>query len=196
VVWALAWIYFGITCASNSLNYLLPSVLQSFRETFGLNIGLLMNGFITAIPYAFAAVAMLLWTRRSDRFQERRWHAGGASLLAAVSIAISLLVNNPFVIIIGFVVMAMGSYSSINVFWSIPQQVLSGLEAAAGIALINAIGNLSGFFGPQIAGFIYSWTHDYTAGFFVIGAIAALGGLGMIALPERYVDRAKQSAAA
>jgi MFS transporter, ACS family, tartrate transporter len=193
VVWALAWIYFGITCASNSLNYLLPSVLQSFHETFGLQIGLIMNGFITAIPYAAAAVTMLIVTRRSDRVQERRWHTGIASLLAAVSIGISLLVNNPYVIIVGFVMMAMGAYSSINVFWSIPQQVLSGLEAAAGIALINAIGNLSGFFGPYISGFIYSWTHTLTTGFFVIAAIAAFGGIGILLLPQRLVDRVKPS---
>jgi ACS family tartrate transporter-like MFS transporter len=196
VVWALAWIYFGITCASNSLNYLLPSVLQSFRETFGLQIGLIMNGFITAIPYAAAAVTMLIVTRRSDRFQERRWHTGLASLIAAVAIWSSLLVNNPYVIIVGFVIMAMGAYSAINVFWSIPQQVLSGLEAAAGIALINAIGNLSGFFGPYISGFIYAWTHTLTTGFFVIGAIAALGGVGILLLPKRLVDRAKPSPAA
>jgi MFS family permease len=188
IVWALALIYFGITCGSNSMNYLLPSVLQSFRGTFGLNIGLVSNGFITAIPYAFGAVAMLLWTRRSDRFQERRKHAGAAALLAAVSIATSLLINNPFVIVIGFALLAIGTYSAINVFWAIPQQVLTGLEAATGIALINSIGNLSGFVGPYLTGFLYSITGSYTTGFLVVAAIVGMGGIGILLLPERSIN--------
>jgi MFS family permease len=188
IVWALALIYFGITSGSNSMNYLLPSVLQSFRKTFGMNIGLISNGFITAIPYAVAAVVMLLWTRRSDRFQERRKHAGFAALLAAVAMAISLLINNPYVIIAGFVLLAVGGYSAINVFWAIPQELLSGLEAAAGIALINSIGNLSGFLGPYLTSFLFSITGSYTAGFFVIAALVALGGIGSLLLPKSKID--------
>jgi MFS family permease len=188
IVWALALIYFGITSGSNSMNYLLPSVLQSFRKTFGMNIGLISNGFITAIPYAVAAVVMLLWTRRSDRVQERRKHAGFAALLAAVAMAISLLINNPYVIVMGFVLLAVGGYSAINVFWAIPQELLSGLEAAAGIALINSIGNLSGFLGPYLTSFLFSITGRYTAGFFVIAGLVALGGIGALLLPKSKLD--------
>ena len=190
IVWALALIYFGITSGSNSMNYILPSVLQSFQRTFGMKISLMSNGLITAIPYAFAAVIMLFWTRRSDRHQERRKHTGAAALLAAIAMAVSLLINNPVVIIIGFVLLAVGGYSAINVFWAIPQRVLSGLEAAAGIALINSIGNLSGFSGPYITQFFYSISGNYNTGFLVIAALVGLGGIGALLLPKRQVEAA------
>ena len=161
LVWALALIYFGITSGSNTMNFFLPSVLDSFRGTFGVHIGLLMNGFITAIPYAVAAAAMYYWSCHSDRVQERRIHTGGAAILAALSIAGALLINKPIVIVIGFVLLAAGLYSAINVFWAIPQQMFSGVEAATGIALINSIGNLSGFVGPYLTGFLYSVTGTY-----------------------------------
>ena len=86
-VWLLALVYFGITSGSNAMNFFMPTVLASFRESFGLEIGLMQNGLITAVPYAVAAVAMIWWSRRSDRLQERHWHAGGAAMLAAIAIA-------------------------------------------------------------------------------------------------------------
>lgn len=188
VVLGLSLIYFGITSGSNSMNYILPSVLQSFRKTFGMEISLISNGLITAIPYALAAIVMLFWTRRSDRFQERRKHTAVAALLAAISMAIALLINNPIVIIIGFVFLAIGGYSAINVFWAIPQRVLTGLEAAAGIALINSIGNLSGFSGPYITEFFYSISGRYNTGFLVIAAFVGLGGIGALLLPKHRVE--------
>jgi MFS transporter, ACS family, tartrate transporter len=193
LVWALALIYFGITSGSNTMNFFLPSVLQSFRGTFGVNIGLITNGFITAIPYAVAAAAMYYWSCRSDRLQERRKHTGGAAILAAISIAVALLVNNPIAIVLGFVLLAAGLYSAINVFWAIPQQMLSGVEAATGIALINSIGNLSGFAGPYITGFLYTVTGTYRAAFLVIAVVVALAGFGILMLPQRYLDDAVPS---
>ena len=193
-VWVLALIYFGITSGSNAMNFFLPTVLQSFRGTFGLNIGLLLNGAITAIPYAAAAAAMIFWTRHSDRHQERRKHAGGAALLAAVSIAGALLINKPVVIVLGFVLLASGVYSALNVFWSIPRQILVGLEAAAGIALVNSIGNLSGFFGPYLTGYLQKQTGSYVAGFLVIAVFVAAGGIGILLLPEEKINAARAAA--
>ncbi len=184
-VWLLALVYFGITSGSNAMNFFLPSVLQSFRASFGLELGLMQNGLITAIPYALAAVAMILWSRRSDRLQERHWHAGGAALLASVSITLALLINQPWIIVIGFVLLAIGVYSAINVFWAVPGQVLTGVGAAAGIGLINSIGNLSGFSGPYITGLLYTTTGSYTPGFLVIAALVGAAGIGMMLMPRR-----------
>ncbi|WP_426198525.1 MFS transporter [Pseudomonas sp. DC3200b2] len=183
-VWMLALVYFGITSGSNAMNFFLPTVLASFRASFGLEIGLMQNGLITAIPYAVAAVAMIVWSRRSDRLQERHWHAGGAALLAAASIALALLINQPWIIVIGFVLLAVGVYSAINVFWAVPGQVLTGVGAAAGIGLINSIGNLSGFSGPYLTGFLYNATGSYTPGFLVIAGLVAMGGVIMLLMPR------------
>ncbi|MBF7141041.1 MULTISPECIES: MFS transporter [Pseudomonas] len=186
-VWMLALVYFGITSGSNAMNFFLPTVLASFRASFGLEIGLMQNGLITAVPYAVAAVAMIIWSRRSDRLQERHWHAGGAAMLAAVSIAVALIINQPWIIVIGFVLLAIGVYSAINVFWAVPGQVLTGVGAAAGIGLINSIGNLSGFTGPYLTGFLYNVTGSYTPGFLVIAALVGAGGLGMVLMPRHPV---------
>ena len=183
-VWLLALVYFGITSGSNAMNFFMPTVLASFRGTFGLEIGLMQNGLITAIPYAVAAVAMIWWSRRSDRLQERHWHAGGAAMLAAVSIAVALWLNQPWIIVIGFILLAMGVYSAINVFWAVPGQVLTGVGAAVGIGLINSIGNLSGFTGPYLTGYLFTVTGSYTPGFMVIAALVGLGGLGMVLMPR------------
>lgn len=187
-VWALSLIYFGITSGSNAMNFFLPSILQSFHGTFGLNIGLIQNGLITAVPYAVAGVAMYFWSARSDRFRERRIHAGSAALLAAFSIAIAFLANNPFVIMLGFTLLAVGVYSAINVFWAIPGQVLTGVEAAAGIALINSIGNFSGFVGPYMSGRLYTLTGTYIFSFLVIALMVGLGGIGLFLFPRKYLS--------
>jgi MFS transporter, ACS family, tartrate transporter len=187
LVWALALIYFGITSGANTMNFFLPSVLESFQSKFGVKVGLLQNGFITAIPYGVAGVSMYLWCCRSDRYQERRKHAAGAAILAALSITIALLINNPVAIVIGFVLLAAGVYSAIDVFWAIPPQILTGVGAATGIGLINSIGNLSGFVGPYATGLVYSSTGSYTLSFLGIAAAMALGGIGLLLLPERYV---------
>ncbi len=187
-VWLLALVYFGITSGSNAMNFFLPTVLASFRASFGLEIGLMQNGLITAIPYAVAAVAMIWWSRRSDRLQERHWHAGGAAMLAAAAIALALVINQPWIIVIGFVFLAMGVYSAINVFWAVPGQVLTGVGAAAGIGLINSIGNLSGFSGPYLTGLLFTMTGSYTPGFLMIAALVGLGGLGMVLMPRNPVS--------
>ena len=119
IVWLMALIYFGITSGSNAMNYFLPSVLESFRSTFGVEISLIQNGLLTAIPYACAAVGMIMWSRRSDKKQERHKHAAYAALMAAIAISITLIINQPWVIVFGFICLAVGVYSAINVFWTI-----------------------------------------------------------------------------
>jgi nitrate/nitrite transporter NarK len=133
---------------------------------------------------------MIWWSRRSDRLQERHWHAGGAAMLAAAAIALALLINQPWIIVIGFVFLAMGVYSAINVFWAVPGQVLTGVGAAAGIGLINSIGNLSGFSGPYLTGLLFTLTGSYTPGFLMIAALVGLGGLGMVLMPRNPVSLA------
>lgn len=182
LVWVMAIVYFGITSGSNAMFFFLPSVLESFRNTFGMEISLIQNGLLTAIPYAFAAVGMILWSRRSDRKQERHKHGACAALMAASAIAIALLVNQPWAIIVGFIFLAIGVFSAINIFWTLPGQTLTGVGAAAGIGLINSVGNLSGFTGPYLTGYLYTTTGTYTIAFLVIAGFVAIGGIGLLVL--------------
>ena len=182
LVWIMAMVYFGITSCSNAMFFFLPSVLESFRNTFGMEITLIQNGMLTAIPYAFAAVGMILWSRRSDRKQERYKHGACAALMAAIAITIALVVNQPWAIIVGFIFLAIGVFSAINIFWTLPGQTLTGVGAAAGIGLINSVGNLSGFTGPYLTGYLYTTTGNYTIAFLVIASFVAMGGLGLLLL--------------
>lgn len=182
LVWIMAMVYFGITSGSNAMFFFLPSVLESFRNTFGMEITLIQNGMLTAIPYAFAAVGMILWSRRSDRKQERYKHGACAALMAAIAIIIALVVNQPWAIIVGFIFLAIGVFSAINIFWTLPGQTLTGVGAAAGIGLINSVGNLSGFTGPYLTGYLYTTTGNYTIAFLVIASFVAIGGLGLLLL--------------
>lgn len=182
LVWIMALIYFGITSGSNAMFFFLPSVLESFRNTFGMEISLMQNGLLTAIPYAFAAVGMILWSRRSDKKQERYHHGAFAAIMAASAIAIALIVNEPWAIIVGFIFLAIGVFSAINIFWTIPGQTLTGIGAATGIGIINSVGNLSGFSGPYLTGYLYTTTGTYTVAFMVIAGFVAMGGLGLILL--------------
>jgi MFS transporter, ACS family, tartrate transporter len=179
---ALALIYFGITSGSNAMNFFLPSILQGFAGGSGGHISLLAAGVLTAIPYAIAAVAMVLWSRHSDRTDERRLHVGGATMLAALAIALAFLVNSPIGLLIGFIAMASGVYAAINVFWSVPPRFLSGIGAAAGIGAINSIGNLSGFAGPYLIGSVYQSTGSYKPAFLVIAALVFSAGAGFVIL--------------
>jgi MFS family permease len=185
MVWALAGILFCMTAGSNALNFFFPSVVDTFKSSFGVETNIFTNGLIVAIPYAFAAAAMILWSRHSDKTLERRFHGGGAAVLAGVSIVIALLLDNPVAIVVGFIVLASGIYSAQIVFWTVPARILTGVAAAAGIGLINSVGNLSGFVGPYLTGWIYENTGSYTLAFGLIATLVVIGGVAFTILLTR-----------
>lgn len=183
VIWILSVFYFGITCGSNALNFFLPTVLQSLSQQHGLHIGLVETGCLSAIPYASASVAMYWWSKHSDESQERRAHSGMAAVFGATAFAVSLSANSPTAIVIGLTLFAVGLYCAINVFWTIPATLVTGLQAATAIALVNSIGNLSGFFAPLFMGWLYVQTGSYRISFFVIALVVAAAGLGLSRSP-------------
>ena len=176
----LALVYFGITSGSNAMNFFLPSVIQGFRSVTGAHPGLLTTGLLTMIPYAVASVAMVAWGAHSDFTQERRFHVGAAAIVAAVAIACAFSFNSPVAILLGFTVMATGIYSAINVFWSVPAGLFHGVGAAAAIGMINAIGNLSGFGGAYLVGFLFERTNSYAPAFLTLACCVGLAGLAFI----------------
>jgi ACS family tartrate transporter-like MFS transporter len=184
-VLAFALIYFGITSGSNAMNFFLPSILQDFTSRSGGHKSLFATGLLTAIPYAAAAVCMVLWSRHSDRSNERRFHVGGAAMLAAAAIVLAFLINGPIAVLIGFTAMASGIYAAINVFWSVPPRFLSGVGAAAGIGAINSMGNLSGFVGPYLIGSVYQATGSYKPAFLMIAVLVFSAGAAFVILMGR-----------
>jgi ACS family tartrate transporter-like MFS transporter len=121
-----------------------------------------MTGVINAIPYVFAVGAMVYWGRHSDHTGERPRHVAIAYSVGAVGLIATSLMTDPVLTMAMLVVAAMGQSSTGPTFWSLPTAMLSGTAAAGGIALINALGNLGGFFGPYLFGLI----KDATGGSF------------------------------
>ncbi len=131
------------------LSFWMPQIIREFGVKAPLEIGL-----YSTIPWAIAAVAMLVVGANSDRTGERRWHAIISSLVAALGFAICLLTRNPLLDIAGISIAAAGVMSIDAIQWAMPAAALNASAAAAGVALINSFGNLGGFFSPTLIGFI------------------------------------------
>ncbi len=129
------------------------------------------------IPYAVATTAMVLWSRHSDRTGERKWHLALPGVVGMIGFLYGGFTGNFYVAVIGFTLGAIGIYASLPPFWALPTAILGGSAAAGGIALINSIGNLSGYLGPFVIGKLKDLTQGFTAGLLVIA-----GSLGLAAI--------------
>jgi len=163
-LWVLALADFGIVLGTYGLALWLPQIVsQMGYRPFA-------TGVIVAIPYALAFVAMLLWARSSDARSERHGHAAIAALAAAGGLVIAAAFSQDMVRIAGLSLASMGIYAALATFWTLPQSFLGGTAAAAGIALVNSVGNLGGFAGPAIMGSLKQSSGGYGEGFVVLAA--------------------------
>ena len=174
---AMSIVYFGVVFGVYVLGFFLPTVIAGFAQQFGTKLSLFQEGLVTAIPYAIASVVMVLWSRHSDATGERRWHVALPAFVGAAAIAVALLFNSPYLIMAAITVTACGVFSAIPVIWQIPPKFLTGVGAAAGIALINSFGNLSGFAGPYLAGWLKDLTGAFQAGMLAVAFFMLLSGV-------------------
>ena len=146
---ALGIVYMGITVPLYGLGFFLPQIIKAFGGLDNVQVG-----FINAFPYLIGAVAMLYWTRWSDASRERK----GFLLVSLVCIFAGLvgaaLTTTPVYKMAAVTLAAVGIFSALPVFWTLPTALLSGTAAAAGIAWINSIGNLGGYIGPTLFGML------------------------------------------
>lgn len=170
-VWILSFIYFGLIYGLYALAFFLPTIIGGFEGQFGTKFNVFQKGLITAVPYLAAAVALFLWSRDATRRGVRTWHIGIPALIGAVSIPAALYMPSPATTIAAITVTACAIFAALPTFWSIPGRFLSGAAAAAGIALINTIGNLAGFTAPYITGAVKDATGSYQAPMFIVGGL-------------------------
>ncbi len=176
-VWALAIVYFAVAYGLYALAFFLPSIVAGFRKTFGVQLSLLQVGFITAVPYVFGAVAMFLWSRHADRTREHVWHVAIPLLLGGLAIPMALYLRHPVAVMVPVVIAAMGIFAALPVFWALPSRFLTGAAAAAGIGLINSLGNLGGFAAPYATGALEDLTGTNKAGMWAVGVLLVLGSI-------------------
>jgi nitrate/nitrite transporter NarK len=130
--------------------------------------------------HQIGTVGMIYWGLRSDKEGERKGHLIVALFLAAGGMAASAFVDNPYIKMLLVSVGSFGVFAALPLIWTLPTGFLSGAAAAGGIAAINALGNLSGFLGPYVVGYIKDQTGSFTGGLL---AIAAAGAVGMLVHP-------------
>lgn len=172
-VWALTLPYFGMVVTLYGVNFWLPQIVKS------MGFSNFETGLMVALPYIAAAPAMILWGRHSDRKNERTFHFALAALFTASGFALAAFVPGNLAVFLGLAVATVGAHAIFGPFWSIPPQFLRGAAAAAGIALINSVGNLGGFAGPYLMGWVKQTTGSYTAAMGMFAGVAILAAVAM-----------------
>ncbi|GGC65628.1 MFS transporter [Chelatococcus reniformis] len=159
------------------LGFWLPQIVR------GLGFTGMQTGYVAALPYLFATIAMVVWARRSDAAAERLWHTVLPAALAGIGLILAgLFLDAPLGAIAAFTIAAVGIYAVLPVFWSLPALFMSGTVAAGGIAFINSVSNLGGYFGPTLMG----WFKDGTGSF--SGALIVLGCAVLLAAAVLFVS--------
>jgi MFS family permease len=181
-VWALAVVYLCGGMCLYAINFWMPTIIQEF----GIDkADYLRVGLLSMIPWSVAVVAQVFWARSSDRTGERRWHPAIGLLTAMTGLLMLAFASRQEAIsLVALTLTAAGTMCYIVTFWSLPTAFLSASAAAAGIAWINSVGNLGGYFGPDMIGKIRDANGgDATLAFLVLAGAALLGAIIILALP-------------
>ena len=171
-----ALVYFCLNAASYGVAFFLPTIIKGF------GVSDTQTGLLAALPFVFGAVGMVVLGRHSDRTMERKGHVAAALLMATVGVGLSGLVSNPILIMALLCFAQIGISAVPPMFWPLPASFLTGASAAAGIAAINSLGNLSGFAGPYAMGYLKDLTGSFTAGLLLLAGCALIGAIVVVML--------------
>lgn len=183
-VWFMSLIYFAFVTGQYGLTFWMPTIVKASGVQGNFNIGL-----ISAIPFVCAAIVMILLGRSADRMRERRWHLIIPALIGAVAFVVSANAGSTTLAIAALSVAAAGVLTCSPLFWSLPTAFLSGAGAAAGIALINSVGNLAGFVSPYVIGALRDATGSTATGLYALAAMLVVGAVCVFVTPARMVNR-------
>jgi D-galactonate transporter len=189
-VWLLTVIHFCALSSNVTIGFWVPSIIQGFGVTNTLEIGML-----STVPYIAALIGMVLVGRHSDRTLERRYHAALPCVACAGGlIGIGVFAHTP-AFAFGALVVAVASALCYNgAFWQLPPMLLSGTAAAGGIALINALGNLSGWIGPSMVGWLEDVTGKTSTGLYVVAGLEIIAAIVILLFIPAPDDRVRAEA--
>ncbi|ASW02483.1 MFS transporter [Paraburkholderia aromaticivorans] len=183
-LWLMAAIYFCVVLGQYGLTFWLPTIIRKSGVADPLWVGL-----FTAIPYLCAIIALPLIGMSADHHRERRLHLAIPMLVAAAGFAVLPALGSVAASIVCLSVAAAGILAASSQFWSLPTALLGGMSAAAGIAAVNCVANLAGFFSPAIVGWLNDLTGKSTAGLIFISAAVTLGACFVFLVPAKSVNR-------
>ena len=172
-----------IQCGLYGTQLWLPQIVQS------LGFANWMNGFITAIPFIFGALAMSLWGHKSDVAQERIWHVALPCLFAAGGLVIASLTGNYFFVLFGLTCALIGVLGVDGPLFSLPRTFLSGAAAASGIGLLNTFGSLGRGAGPPLVGYFVERSGGYSQGMIALAIAMVLAAVIMLVLGRMIAAR-------
>src|SRR6201996_1233501 len=175
-IFLCALVYFCLNAASYGVAFFLPTIIKNF------GVSDTQTGFLAALPFVFGAVGMVLLGRHSDRTMERKGHVAVALLMAAFGVGLAGLVSSPVIVMALLCFAQIGISAVPPMFWPLPASFLTGASAAAGIAAINSLGNLSGFAGPFAMGYLKDLTGDFPAGLLLLAGCAVVGAVVSMSL--------------
>jgi MFS family permease len=170
-VWVLCAIYFTLMIGLYGIAFWLPTIVKAFGIKGYLGVGL-----ITAIPYGVAVIGMILLSVHSDKTGERRMHYVFNVTAGAIGLVLSgVFASNPVWAIVFLSIGTLGVIGSMPLFWPLPSAFLAGTAAAAGIGIVNSVGNLGGYFGPNIPIWAKLISSDRSAALYIIAGILMIG---------------------
>src|SRR6202048_2769560 len=186
---ALSLVYFGTSAGLYTLGIWAPQIIKEF------GLSSLQVGFLNALPGVVAVVAMVLWARHSDRTGERTWHVVGACILASLGLVLAGFAGTVLAVLLALTLVNIGISSAKPPLWSMPTMFLSGSAAAAGIATINSIGNLGGFVGPAMIGWIKDLTGSCQGGLYFVAGLLVVSAVLPLVLSRSQRNSAAAAAA-
>ena len=180
-VWHLASIGFGHGFAAYTFSFWLPQAMKAFLGGQSNTV----IGLAVMIPNALGLTAMLVVSRHSDRTLERRFHLASSSAFAGSAFLLLAVPHSAFLSVVLLSAVAVGTYSFLPVFFSIPGEFLTGFSAAAGIALVTSVANFGGFVGPYTVGLIHQRTGSFHSGLICAGISFLISSSSSLLLPKR-----------
>lgn len=171
-IWLLSIVYFAVSATMYGMSLWLPSVIQ---ELSGLSY--FSTSLVTVIPYLITVAVMVLVGIRSDRTGERRWHTAIPAFTAAAGLVLAGYGASTVVVVTGIAIGLAFAEGMCGPFWAMATSRMSGLSAAAGIAMVNSLANLGGYYGPYIVGFFKSGNGGFRGGMLAIAAVLVVSGI-------------------
>ena len=171
-IWLLSIVYFGVSTTMYGVTLWLPTVIRALA-----GLSYFWTGVVAVIPFVVSTAAMVMVGMHSDHRSERRWHTAGPAFAAGAALLVAGFGSSAAVVVSGLGIALAGVESMCGPFWAMATSQMGGLSAAAGIAVINSLANLGGYFGPDIIGFFRSANGGFRGGLLAIGATVTLSGV-------------------
>jgi MFS transporter, ACS family, tartrate transporter len=178
-LWMVSIPYLCIVIAFYGISFWLPQIVQAASGLGSTTVVLL-----SAIPYVAATIGLIAVGASSDRTRERRWHVAVPCIIGAAGFVLTVIAPQTLVVSLATLsIAAFGIWGTLGPFWTMPTAFLRGTAAAGGIALVNSVGNVGGFVGPMIVGWVRDTTGQFSAGLLVLAAALVVGALVVLAIP-------------